>query len=100
MDPRTEAKIYGLAGLCGVLTALAFVIPRFTPESEGGFADAATAVAIFLGVLAVAAAFSIYLLTVTLRARANIGRGALVVGTLPGLVLVTGLVWLVLFLRY
>jgi hypothetical protein len=100
MEPRTEGKIYGLAGLCGVMTALAFVIPRFTPEGEGGLAGAASAVLVFLGILAAAAALSVYLLAFTLKARAKIGIGAHVAGILPGLVLVTGLVWLVLFLRY
>ncbi len=99
-EPRTEGKIYSLAGLCGVMTALAFVIPRFTADSEGGFAGAASAVLVFLGVLVAAAALSIYLLVVTVRARAGIGLGARVAGILPGLILMTGLVWLVLFLRY
>jgi hypothetical protein len=99
-DPRTEGKIFVLAALCGVMTALAFVVPRFTPDSEGGFAGAATAAAVFLGVLAAAAALSIYLFAVTIKARARIGVGAQVAGILPALFLVTGLVWLVVFLRY
>jgi hypothetical protein len=99
-EPRTEGKIFGLAGLCGVMTALAFVIPRYGPGTEGGLAGATSAVLVFLGILAASAALSIYLLAVTIKARAKIGRGARAAGILPGLILVTGLVWLVLFLRY
>jgi hypothetical protein len=82
------------------MTALAFIIPRYTPSTEGGFAGATSAVLVFLGVLAAAAALSIYLLAVTLKSRARIGTGARIAGVLPGVVLVTGLVWLVFFLRY
>jgi len=42
MTTPTEKRIYRLSTAC-VMSALAFILPRFVPNSEGGFASAGTA---------------------------------------------------------
>ncbi len=100
MEGRIEKQIYKLSATCGILVGLSLVIPRLAPDSEGGLAGAATAVLMFLGVLAVAAALSVYLFLLTLRSYRDIGKPARWAGMTPGVLLVGGLAFLVLFLRY
>jgi hypothetical protein len=96
----TERKIYRLSAICGCLAALALVIPRFVPNQEGGFASAATAVLVFLGILFGAAVVSLYLLFLTLRVYRDISLLPRLAGLGPGVVLVTALALLFGFLRY
>lgn len=96
----TSRSIYRLAAVCGVLTGLSLVVPRFVPNAEGGFASAATAILVFLGILLGAAVVAIYLLVVTLRAYRELPPGPRLVGIAPAVVLVTALVSLVVWLRF
>jgi hypothetical protein len=38
MATATEKRIYRLSAICGCLTALAFVMPRFAPNAKVGAA--------------------------------------------------------------
>ena len=64
----SEKRIYRLSAICGVIAALAFIIPRFVPNQEGGFAIAANAILVFLGLGLVASVLSLYLLLITIQA--------------------------------
>jgi hypothetical protein len=103
-DPHlTDAmrkRIHTLSALCAVITALAFVVPRFVPNQEGGFASAANAILVFLGMLLVAAVLSLYLLVQTFRAYRDLPWPSRLAGIAPGLILVTGLALLLGVLRY
>lgn len=96
----TEKKIYWLSALCACLTALSLVIPRFVPNQEGGFASAATAILVFLGILFGTVVVSLYLLVVTIQAYRDIPFRARLAGLGPSVVLVTAFVLLVAFLRF
>jgi hypothetical protein len=96
----TERRIYRLFAICGCLTALALVIPRFVPNPEGGFASAATAILVFLGMLFGAALVSLYLLLVTIQVYRDISFLPRLAGLGPSVVLVTALALLLGFLRY
>jgi len=96
----TEKRIYRLFAICGFFTALAFIIPRFVPNQEGGFASAATAILVFLGMLFWAAILSLYLLLVTIQVYREISFLPRLAGIGPCLVLVTALALLLGFLRY
>jgi hypothetical protein len=96
----TEKKIYRLSALCACLTALSLVVPRFVPNQEGGFASAATAILVLLGMLFGTAVVSLYLLVVTIQAYRDISFRARLAGFGPGVVLVTALVLLLGFLRF
>jgi hypothetical protein len=95
-----EKRIYVLAAICGLLTALAFVVPRFVPSSEGGFASAGTAILVFLGVLLVTTFVALHLLAVTIRAYREISLPARLSGIAPSVVLVAALAYLLTVLRY
>jgi hypothetical protein len=97
---ETERRIYRLSAICGILTLLAFGVPRLVPDQEGGFASAANAVLVFLGMLFGTAVFSLYLLVVTLRAYREISLLPRLAGIGPTAVLVTGLAVLLAFLGY
>lgn len=86
--------------MCGLFTALALVIPRFVANQEGGFASAATAAVVFLGMLLGAAISSLYLLLVTIRGYREISFLPRLAGIGPSVVLVTALALLLAFLRY
>jgi len=99
MQNETERPIYRLAGLCGILLLAAFVVPRFVPPDEG-FAAAATASLVFLAMLLFVTLVSIYLLARTLHVLDELSAAARICGIAPAAIMVTGLVWLVLFLAY
>jgi hypothetical protein len=95
-----NAKIYRLAAGCAVLAAISLVAPRFVRSSEGGFAAAATAILVFLGVLATAFVVSLHLLVLTIRHFRALSTGARVAGVAPAVVLGVGLTVLIGLLRY
>jgi hypothetical protein len=97
---RTEKRIYGLSAICGVVAVLAVIIPRFVPNQEGGFASAATAILVFLGLLFGAAVLSLYLLLVTIQVYREISILPKFAGIGPSVVLVTAVALLLGFLRY
>ena len=95
-----QAKIFRLSATCAVLIALAFVIPRAVPNTEGGFASGATAALVFLAGLAVTGIVSLYLLWITLRAYRELSPTARVAGIGPSVIVIGGLVVLLILLRY
>jgi len=95
-----ERKIYRLAFLCATLAAVAFILPRFVTNPEGGFASGASAILTLLILLTVTLVFSLYLLTITLRQSRNVSRSARVVGLAPSLIFGALLAWLLVFLAY
>jgi hypothetical protein len=97
---ENETKIYRLAAICAFATALAFIVPRFVPNREGGFASAATAILVFLGLLASAALMSLRLLLLTLRAYHELPLASRIAGIAPSVILVGAVVILLVFLRY
>ena len=97
---ETETKIYRLSAICAFATALAFIVPRFVPNREGGFASAATAILVFLGLLVSAALMSLRLLLVTLRAYHALPLAPRIAGIAPSVILVGAVVFLLVFLRY
>jgi hypothetical protein len=100
MPAPTETKIYRLAGACAILGIVAFVVPRFVPHSEGGFASAASAISVFLLILAVTFAISLYLLTMTLRQYRSLSTSVRMIGMAPSIVFGLALLWLIFFLGY
>jgi len=100
MAHTTEKKIYQLSALCAFATALAFIVPRFVPNQEGGFASAATAILVFLGLLVSAAAMSLRLLFLTVRAYRELSLVPRLAGIAPSVILVGAVVFLLAFLRY
>jgi hypothetical protein len=95
-----ERRIYRLSAICGALVVLAFVVPRFVPNQEGGFASAATAILVFLGMLTVAAIFSLYLFFATIQEYRSLPFLPRLAGIAPGVMLVAALILLFGFLRY
>jgi hypothetical protein len=100
MSVGTERQIARLSAICGFLTLLAFIVPRFVPNREGGFASAATAILVFLGILLATAMLSIRLLLLTVQRYSEISVASRIVGITPSVLLVTGLALLLAFLRY
>jgi len=96
----TERWIYRRAALCSVFLIVSLVVPRFVPNSEGGFASAASAVLVFLAMLLGTAVFSLVLLARTIRVYHTISVAARVAGIAPGVILALGFVLLLGFLRY
>jgi hypothetical protein len=70
------------------------------PHQGGGFASATSAVLVFLVMLLAVAAFSLVLLIRTCKAFPMISAPARIAGIGPCVLLVTGLVLLLGFLRY
>jgi hypothetical protein len=97
---RTEARIYRDAALCVGFLIVSAIVPRFVPNQEGGFASATSAVLVFLVMLLGAAIFSLVLLIRTVKAFPMISAPARIAGIGPCVLLVTGLVLLLGFLRY
>ena len=100
MATGTEKRIYRLCSMCGLIAATAFIVPRFVPSQEGGFAAAANAILVLLGLLGVAAILSLYLLLVTIRAYREMSFLPRVAGIGPCVTLVTALILLFGFLSY
>jgi len=100
MATEIEKKIYRRAAACGVLAALALVVPRFARNSEGGFASGATAVVVLLLMLVATAIVSLYLLTVTVRTYRDISPLARLAGIAPSVVTVGAVLLLLILLRY
>jgi threonine/homoserine/homoserine lactone efflux protein len=98
MSKPAQTMIYRLAAACVLLLALAFVLPRFVDTGQG-LAGATGAVMVFLAILVVACIFSVFLLLRTLRAYSALPTAARIAGILPGVLLVTGLIVLVSWLR-
>ena len=63
----SERRVFRLCAASVAIALLAVVVPRFVPGGEG-LAVAATAILVFLTLLAAAALVAVYLLVVTLRA--------------------------------
>jgi len=89
-----DKVIFRLSGLCALLLAAAFVMPRFVP-GEDGFAAATSAALVFGGVLLAAAGLATYLFARTLRASKALSTAARICGVAPAVVIVAGLlvVW-------
>lgn len=100
MPNQKEARIYRDAALCGVLLVLALILPRFVPNQEGGFASAANAVLVLLGMLLAGGIYSVFLLARTIRDFRAISTAARIAGIGPSVALVGGLAALVGFLSY
>ena len=100
MATGTERRIYRLSAMCGLLTALALVVPRFVPNQEGGFASAATAILVLLAMLFATTLVSLYLLVTTIQAYREISLFPRLAGIGPAAVLVTALALLVGLLGY
>jgi hypothetical protein len=83
-----------------LLAALAFVVPRFVTNPEGGFAAGASAVMTLLVMLFATSILSLYLLAITLQAYKELSMGPRVAGILPSCILAMALIFLILFLRY
>jgi hypothetical protein len=100
MANTTEKRIYRLSAICGLFTVLALIVPRFVPNREGGFASAATAILVFLGMLFGAAILSCRLLLITIKVYREISLLPRLAGIGPSVILVTAVVLLLGFLRY
>lgn len=98
MSKSAETTVYRVAATCVLLLALTFVLPRLVDTGEG-LAAATGAVMVFLAILAVACILSVFLLLRTLRAYADLPSAARIIGILPGVLLVAGLIVLVGWLR-
>ena len=99
MGTATQIKsttVYRLAMLCLVVSALAVIVPRFVPHDEG-FASAATATLIFLGMLGVAALVAIFLAILTVRHYAALPSTARIAGLSPAVVISAALAMLMLW---
>ena len=97
---HAEKRIYRLFGVCAALALAALVVPRFVPNSEGGFAGGAAAVLVLLLMLAGAFLVSLYLLMVTVRQYRGLSVTARVAGFGPSLVLAALLIFLFGFLHF
>jgi hypothetical protein len=100
MAGGAEKRIYRLCAICGLFTALAFVVPRFVTGQEGGLGIAGTAILVFLVMLFVAAVLSLYLLNVTMQVYRDISLLPRLAGIGPSVILLTALALLLGFLRY
>ena len=95
-----EVRIYRLAALCVVLSAISFTVPRFVPNPEGGFASGASAILTFLVLLGATLLLSVYLFSVTVQQFSTLSTLAKVVGVGPSVVLAVTLLGLLGFLSY
>lgn len=100
MSSPQEYKIYRYAGLCAVLFAASWIVPRFVTNPEGAFASGASAILVLLAMLLVAAFVSLYVSILTLQAWDAISARAKVAGIAPTAVLTTSLVVLLSGLIY
>jgi hypothetical protein len=95
-----EKRIYLLSGVWVFLTTLAFIIPRFVPNREGGFASAGTAILVFLAMWLVSVVLSLCVLVVTLRAYREVSLLPRLAGIAPSVIAVAALALLLGLLRY
>lgn len=100
MSRADDAVIFRWLGLCALLVLGAIVLPRFLPQTEGGFAAAASAVLLFLGLLFAAWGVALGLLVVAIRRWSRLGRAAQIAGIVPAVLLAIALFGLVGWLRY
>jgi hypothetical protein len=82
------------------LAVLAWVVPRFARNPEGGFAAGATAALVLLAFLAATAVVALYLLWVTARAYRSLSPPARVAGIAPSILAVGTLLIVFGMLRY
>jgi hypothetical protein len=88
-----------MSALCGVFVAAALVAPRLFGGGEG-FAPAAGATLMFLTLLCVAGVLSLMLFLRTVRVFRTLSFPARLLGLSPGLLIVTGVIMLIAFLRF
>ena len=81
------------------LVVAAFIVPRFVPRGEG-FAAAAEATVAFLGILLLATVVALAQAVRTARAHAHLSPRDRWLGYLPAAIGVTGVVGLILWLRF
>jgi hypothetical protein len=99
MNNRPETTIYRLAAVCVALVLASVVLPRLMSFGEG-LTAAANAILVFLAVLLIAAGASVYLLFLTLPQYRSLPVRARIAGVGPSVLIVGGLAWSILFLRY
>jgi hypothetical protein len=97
---RAEARIYRLFGVCALLAAATFIVPRFVSNPEGGFASGSSAILTLLILLGLTFIFSLYLLGVTIQHYRGLSIMTRVAGIGPSLLLAAGLFGLFGFLGY
>jgi len=100
MTSGLETRIYRLAAICLLLVLASVVGPRFMSSGDGGIAAASNAIMVFLAILVLAAGLSAYLFFLTLPYYRALPVSARIAGLGPAILIVGGLAWLVLFLRY
>ena len=100
MTDSTPTRVYRWSAVCGLITLLSFVLPRFIPNAEGGFAAGANAVLVMLMMLLLAFLCSIYAALITVKHYRLLPVGAKLAGLAPALLLGAGLAGLFVFLRF
>jgi hypothetical protein len=82
-----ETRIYRHAGLFVVLLVLSFIVPRFVPNQEGGFASAAGTIVVLFLMLVGVGIFSLFLFVRTARSFASLSVPARIAGIGPAIVM-------------
>ena len=100
MPKKSEQLVYQLSAVCITLTVASFIVPRFVPNPEGGFAGAASAILVLLVMLAMTLLVSIYLLVITIKKFSDLSTPARTAGIAPGVLLAAILFGLLGFLNY
>ncbi len=98
MARAAEKKIYRMSAFCAFATALAFIVPRFVPNREGGFASATTAI-LDVSRPRISAA-GMPLQSVSDGPSAPRARWPRLAGIAPSVILVGAVVFLLALLRY
>ena len=94
-----ERRIYRLGAVSVAIALLALVVPRFVPGGDG-LGIAATAILVFLALLAAAGLVAVFLVVLTLRSYRHLSTAARVAGIAPAVVLVLAFVAMFAFLRF
>lgn len=97
---KIEQRIYRLFTACALLVAASFIVPRFVSNPEGGFAAGASAVLVFLAMLAASLFLALYLAALTTGNRDSISKSARIAGIGPAVVLALTLLGLGVYLRF
>ena len=98
---QLHRRVYKLMGINAMLVMMSFILPRLAPNPEGGFAAAgANAIVVMLIMLLISLAFSLYLLSVSIRHFHELSITARIAGIGPFALLVGGLLSLLIFLVY